>query len=582
MRKLVLFSCAVMMCFCIIVGLQALNSYRQAVKDASEYSARLTRILSDHVELTFLSVDLSLRRAVERQYFNALFGGSLPEYMEHNFNMWVRELPQISAMMLINEQGYVDAAAYEPGFENFIVSSKSVEGNSVVEEGKNQTGQDSYFYITPGYKKNDPDSEVIIMSRKLNKLDGSYGGVVLAAIDPRYFVDFFDSVSQGDFHYMTIALNDGTVMVSGPSKDASTAALREKLQEHARGLKKRNEILTNSEEIDGVRKVFSYNLLGSFPVTVSIALDSRDYLAEWRHNQFKDMLFLTIFLLFGTALSLFAITMERQIRRVQQSESAAVLASQTKSEFLANMSHEFRTPLNAIIGFSDMLLSGYFGEINSKQKERINDINLCGNHLLQLISDILEFSKGEAGKLDLKEELVEISQVVEECKRMMREKLQLKQIKLLISLDPAYPWLRGDSRKIRQILLNLLSNATKFTPQMGQITVTSYRDPGGELRLSVSDTGIGMSEEDIPKAMSVFGQVHRSQSLEGTGLGLPLCKVFAELHGGNLYVTSTLGEGTTVEATFPAWRILNAEDALRMQNEMEQGSLPLQPRPMKA
>ncbi|MBM3618748.1 MAG: hypothetical protein FJX23_09460, partial [Alphaproteobacteria bacterium] len=194
-RKLVMFSFAVMLFFCLIVGLQALNSYRQSIKEAKEDSTRLTRILSDHVELTFLSVDLSLRRAVERQYFNALFGGNLPEYMEHNFSMWVRELPQISAMMLINEQGYVEAAAYERGFENFVVSSKSVEGNSVVSEGKQQSGQDSYFYFTPGFKKNDPESEVIIMSRKLNKLDGSYGGVVLAAIDPKYFVDFFDSVS---------------------------------------------------------------------------------------------------------------------------------------------------------------------------------------------------------------------------------------------------------------------------------------------------------------------------------------------------------------------------------------------------
>lgn len=578
-RKLVFFSLAVMLCFCVMVGVQALNSYRTAMKEAEADANRLTRILSDHVELTFLSVDLSLRRAVERQYFNSLFGGNLPEYMEHNFAMWVRELPQISAMMLINEQGYIEASAYERGFENFVVSSKSVEGNSVLEEGKRQSGQDSYFYFTPGFKKNDPNSEIIIMSRKLNKLDGSYGGVVLAAIDPHYFVDFFDSVSQGHHHFMSVSLSDGTTMVSGPRKGDETKWLQDRMRETARTIKETDNIQTRILSAEGTNKVYSSKRLGSFPVAVSLALDSRDYLDQWRSNQFKDLLFLTIFLLFGTALSLFAITMEKQIKRVQRSESAAVLASQTKSEFLANMSHEFRTPLNAIIGFSDMLLAGYFGDINMKQKERINDINLCGNHLLQLISDILEFSKGEAGKLELKEELVDLRQVAQECKRMMREKINLKQVGLVIELDESAPFLLGDSRKIRQILLNLLSNAVKFTPAQGVITIASRLDEDGDLEVAVADTGIGIAEQDIPKALSVFGQVHRSQSLEGTGLGLPLCKIFAELHGGTLRLASVLGEGTTVTITFPASRLRSVEQVAAYQEtaseEEQQHTLPL-------
>lgn len=560
-RKLVLFSLIVMLCFCVIVGLQALNSYQTAVKESKDNASRLTRILSDHVELTFLSVDLSLRRAVERQYFNALFGGNLPEYMEHNFAMWVRELPQISAMMLINEEGYVDAAAYEKGFENFVISSKSVEGTRVLEEGKAQSAQDSYFYFTPGFRKDDPDSEVIIMSRKLNKLDGSYGGVVLAAINPQYFVDFFDSVANGNHHYMDITLSDGTVMVSGPQKGEHYDALSAHLMAMVAKMKEVDVIHTTGEPFGHFNKIFSSNRLGSFPVSISIALDSRDYMELWKSNQFKDALFLTIFLLFGTALSLFAVTMEKQIKRVQNSEAAAVLASQTKSEFLANMSHEFRTPLNAIIGFSEMLLSGYFGKITDKQQERLNDINLCGNHLLQLISDILEFSKGEAGKLELKEEVVDLRQTIEECKRMMREKMNLKHVTLEIAPDEKHPWVLGDKRKIRQVLLNLMSNAIKFTPKNGSVTVSTRYAMDGRLHLIVKDTGIGMTDTDLPKALSVFGQVHRSQSLEGTGLGLPLCKIFAELHGGELTLESALGVGTTVSIIFPDARVLSGEMA---------------------
>ncbi|MGB1540488.1 MAG: histidine kinase dimerization/phospho-acceptor domain-containing protein, partial [Rickettsiales bacterium] len=356
----------------------------------------LTRILSDHVELTFLSVDLSLRRAVERQYFNALFGGNLPKYMEHNFHMWVDELPQISAMMLIDESGYVEAAAYEEGYEDVVVTSKSVEGQAAANKGKEYSVNDSYFYLTAGAKKDDPDSSVIIMSRKLTKIDGSYGGVVMAAINPEYFIDFFTSISHASKHFMSLHLSDGTVMVSGPGDREQMSGLIDTLQKGADAVKQTNAVETRLERFNGTNKIFAYNRLNNFPVQISIALDSSDYLSFWKTNQVKDVLFLAIFLLFGAALSLFAITLEKQIKRVEQSEAAAVLASQTKSEFLANMSHEFRTPLNAIIGFSEMLLSGYFGTTNNKQQERLKDINLCGSHLLQLINDILEFSKGEA------------------------------------------------------------------------------------------------------------------------------------------------------------------------------------------
>jgi len=569
MRLLMLFSLLVMLGFCAVVAIQAFRSHQVAETDAKADAARLTRILSDHVELTFLSVDLSLRRAVERQYFNALFGGNLPEYMEHNFAMWVRELPQISAMMLINEQGYVEAAAYEKGYENFVVSSKSVEGASMIEDGKSQSAQDSAFYLTPGFKKDDPDSELIIISRKLNKIDGSYGGLVLAAINPQYFIDFFDSVANGRFHFMDIALSDGKVLVSGPQKGEHFEKLTEHMQTLRDQMQEVDVIHTTGEYFDGREKILSSNSLGSFPVSISIALDSEDYLELWRDNQFNDVLSLSIFLLFASAVLFFTVTMEKQIKRVQESESAAVAASQTKSEFLANMSHEFRTPLNAIIGFSEMLLSGYFGGVTDKQKERITDINLCGNHLLQLISDILEFSKGEAGKLELREELVDLRQTAEECQRMMREKINLKQVVLETQVDGNYPFLLGDRRKIRQVLLNLLSNAVKFTPKKGTISISTTRLPDGALQLSVTDTGIGIAEADIPKALSVFGQVHRSQSLEGTGLGLPLCKIFAELHGGELTLESRLGEGTTVSIIFPAMRVLSAKDAEAMQEEDE-------------
>ncbi len=174
---------------------------------------------------------------------------------------------------------------------------------------------------------------------------------------------------------------------------------------------------------------------------------------------------------------------------------------------------------------------------------------------MQLISDILEFSKGEAGKLELYEEEIDLNEGMEECKRIISEKAASKRIKLIVEADAGLPHIHADKRKIRQILLNLLSNAVKFTPEEGSITMQAKIERNGGILLSVTDTGIGIPEEEIQKAMSVFGQVHRSQSHEGTGLGLPLCKMFTELHGGRMSLSSKVGQGTTVSIMLPADRV---------------------------
>ncbi len=303
-------------------------------------------------------------------------------------------------------------------------------------------------------------------------------------------------------------------------------------------------------------KVAASRPLNVFPILVTVILDESDILADWQRTQLKDVGFLVLFIIFGSVLSFLAIAMAKQIMRAEESEETAILASQAKSEFLANMSHELRTPLNAIIGFSEMINSGYFGDLNDNQRERIHDINLCGTHLLQLINDILEFSKGEAGKLDLQEEEVNIEEILTECVRMLDAKIKTSKVDVRTNIDTNLMPLWVDKRKIRQVTLNLISNALKFTPENGVITVSAHMDSHRCMHITIADTGIGIAEEDIPRALSVFGQVHRSQSHEGTGLGLPLCKMYTELHGGRLILTSKLREGTTVRLIFPYERTI--------------------------
>jgi PAS domain S-box-containing protein len=236
---------------------------------------------------------------------------------------------------------------------------------------------------------------------------------------------------------------------------------------------------------------------------------------------------------------------------------AAEEGSRLKSEFLANMSHELRTPLNAVIGFSEAMLAGLGGKLEERGRGYVADINESGRHLLELINDILDLSKIEAGKLELDEEPVSLAEVALACERIILPRARQTGVALITEIHPALPAVRGDERRLRQILLNLLSNAVKFTPAGGEIRVRAALTPAGGVELSVADTGIGMRAEDIPLALELFRQVDGAlnRRFEGTGLGLPLVKSLAALHGGTFRLESTLGKGTTAIVSLPPERV---------------------------
>ncbi len=246
--------------------------------------------------------------------------------------------------------------------------------------------------------------------------------------------------------------------------------------------------------------------------------------------------------------------METELRRAK---NEAEYASRTKSEFLANMSHELRTPLNAIIGFAEFIEHQMYGPVgDARYLDYLNDIKDSGLHLLDLINDILDVSRIEAGKMELRENVFDINALIDGSLRMVTDRAELAGVVLGVNVDRDLPHLRGDETRVKQILVNLLSNAVKFTPRAGRITVSSSLGPTGGIEVAVADTGIGIAEENIETVLQVFGQVDskRGRIYDGVGLGLPLTKSLIELHGGSLEIESAVGEGAIFTVAFPSTR----------------------------
>ncbi|MBV5263464.1 PAS domain-containing sensor histidine kinase [Pinisolibacter aquiterrae] len=233
-------------------------------------------------------------------------------------------------------------------------------------------------------------------------------------------------------------------------------------------------------------------------------------------------------------------------------------ASIHKSDFLAKISHEIRTPLNAIIGFSELMLDERFGPVgNERYKDYLRDIHVSGSHIMSLVNDLLDLSKVEAGKMDLRFEAVPLADVVSECVAMMQPQANRERIIIRSSLPAGVPPVVADSRSMRQVVLNLLSNAIKFTPAGGQVIVSITAEDNGEVILRVRDTGYGMSDKELQTALEPFRQLHTTRSRAGgTGLGLPLTKALTEANRAVFRIDSTVGQGTLVSIAFPVTRVL--------------------------
>ncbi len=417
------------------------------------------------------------------------------------------------------------------------------------------------------------------LTRRLNKRDGTLAGVVIVSISPESLTGTRGSIDLGPQGLATVVGQDGVIRARA-TRDAVTAGeslsgtrLFREIQDRPHGTYRAQSAL------DGIERTFSYRSLTDYPLHINIGMDLAPRLAL---HQGTVRLYVAgaagLTVLLGIVLWLFArqaSEMELLNLRLRQQEAALVASrdaaektSLAKSHYLAAVSHELRTPLNMILGYSAMILDAAGSATDAPSatyRECATAIRDGGQSLLNIITDVLDMAKLDAGMMQLTDSLTDIAQIISLCRGSVAGQAETAQVSIIENLPEEIPLVRADGARLKQALLNIVRNAVKFTPPGGRVVLGAHMVDDGSVAITVADSGIGMSAEEIEVALQAYRQVDgsRTRRFLGAGLGLPITSMLVALHGGRLAISSTPGQGTTVTLSLPADRVVIAEAMLK-------------------
>jgi signal transduction histidine kinase len=535
------------------------NSYRIVIADTYVSSSNLALSVEQFVARTIETIDLSLQVVVDEiETGRARTAAQVPAVLAER----LQRSPQITGLAVIGADGRVRSGA------GAFPAAADLSAQPYFRQARDSDGIEIALGDPVGQHRDDTQ---IVLSRRFKRSDGSFAGVVAATLNRDYLQQFFYTLKIGDEGVIALETSTGTMLVRRPYVETfigrnfgNSALFTEWLPIASSG------VFPMHYDIDGLWRIVGYQRVEKLPLVVQVAMSRGEALAHWRSTTLAQGAVGAVVLLgFCVMAALLHRELQARMRAhaqlgatVSELERARLVAEESnrvKSQFMAHMSHELRTPLNAIIGFSEMIRDALIGPLSNRYRDYARDIHSSGAHLLRLINDVLDLSKVEAGRVDLQDEVVDLAKLTEDCRRLVADGVRAGNLDLAIELAPHLPTIRGDELRLKQVLLNLLSNAVKFTPAGGRIALTVTTTTAGGVALSVADTGIGMAPEEIPVALEPFRQLDSAfnRRFEGTGLGLPLARRLAELHGATLSLSSAKGRGTIATLTLPASRVID-------------------------
>ena len=579
-QRLLYVGTAILISLLLATNVAVIMHLRQSeLRDEENQLKSLSLILAQQADRSFQSVDLVISSIAETiEAAGVTDSGSFEEKLAgHDVHTLLREkiigLQQLDAVILVGHEGKVINFSRTWPVPEVDISDRRYF--MAMRQDANLKSE-----ISEPIQNRSTGTWTIYLVHQVRGANGEFLGLILGAIEMRYFEDFYRAISLGKGSSVQLQRLDGVMLARFPQTNTIGKVFSTSQHLLGDGI---SGTVREASPIDGLLRIKAAHRLTGYPALALATETEEAALANWR-----AMAWLLSLAAFGCAIAIviaaFAIgrqskqrallaEAQAEIRRqddlstslaeMRTAKEDAEMANRAKSEFLANMSHELRTPLNAILGFSEILANEAFGPLgNERYRGYAKDIHASGSHLLGIINDILDLSKGAAGNLGLVEDWFDAREIVNSVCRLIQTRIDDRKLSLTVKMPPGPLVLYADERLIRQMLLNLLTNACKFTPPGGHVDCSAAVDAEG-MTFAVTDTGIGIPAEDLERVLEPFAQVDNSLSRgqEGTGLGLALVKVMVELHGGTLRLASEIGRGTTAAVILPLDRVkpANAE-----------------------
>jgi signal transduction histidine kinase len=533
-----------------VIALVASQAYHDARREMQIRAEEEARVITEYSDRTFQAVDIVLQQLVNRYEVTPWEDITNNQPIWRHLNEIADELPQLRSIWFIDQNGYMQIYSgkwptpQHDSIDRGYFRAHAFSSTAGLHLARPLAGKYTGRWFVP-------------VSRPFMAAEHSFRGVITAAVEPAYYIPKLREHSVCDSCSVTVARRDGVVLM-GADPDSGVIDPAD--------VPKQRLAADDAQAADGLAPVvFGATALGArmtselYGLLVQVTVPHEAVTALWWER--TKYLFLVgglaglglVFLLFR------ARAYERALIRARteadNARAAHDQANHAKSEFLATMSHELRTPLNAVLGFAELIRDEAMGPGNPRYRTYASDIHDSGSHLLSLLNDILDLSKIEAGRLDLEEVPVSLDDVFSSTRKLTAGRASQGHVTLDIRETGLV--LSADERALKQMLLNLVTNAIKFTPQGGWVTVSAIAD-NKAVQIRVEDNGCGMTPEQVAQSREKFGQANKPDQRqgEGTGLGLNVTSALAELHGGDLLVDSVLGEGTVVTIALPLERLL--------------------------